>query len=405
MTRVVDVACQRAAERFGTPCFVAFRDVFADAAMILGRPGRADVSVSLAYPIKTLPLLAYLRRWKELGRYLEASSSGELELALLAGFPPNRIIVSGPGKASWLASSQIENLVVIFDSVGEAHSLAALAVRLSWRVGLRFAPSVQRDPDEPTRRDQFGMTGAQLRQAVRAVRGSGGTVDLLHFHLGGWTGKLPPRIAAVQELATVADELSLQPRAINIGGGFSQALSMKGAPAAARAASKSVDRLAVEVLKLFPVTLEVIAECGRALVGSSVALVVTVLDTKRKGGERFVICDGGRVNQALPSDWERHAVRFPAFKPNARSSLTTVCGPTCMAWDWIARCNVPIGVKPGDLAIYEAAGAYHIPWESQFSYPTSAIVEVAFGNGISSVIRLLRPRATMTAWAKTWGLP
>jgi diaminopimelate decarboxylase len=53
--------------------------------------------------------------------------------------------------------------------------------------------------------------------------------------------------------------------------------------------------------------------------------------------------------------------------------LTAVCGPTCMAFDQLARIPLPRSLKAGDHLIWLDAGAYHLPWETRFSHGHAAV--------------------------------
>ena len=128
--------CLKVHELGGTPSFVLFPHLFKRLTKIVGLVGSKDSRLSLAYPIKAMPLAYWLRTWRTLAKYAEASSECELELALKCGFSSKRIIVSGPGKAAWMKSKRLQNLTVVFDSLTEARLLIPIAVRCNWRVGL-----------------------------------------------------------------------------------------------------------------------------------------------------------------------------------------------------------------------------------------------------------------------------
>jgi diaminopimelate decarboxylase len=80
-------------------------------------------------------------------------------------------------------------------------------------------------------------------------------------------------------------------------------------------------------------------------------LVLKVLEIKERLGCRFLLCDGGRTNYALPSDWQ-----YPAIETIPRRSgpekLTIVCGPSCTAYDRLARRPLPGDLSVGDYLIW-----------------------------------------------------
>jgi diaminopimelate decarboxylase len=369
-------ACLRVSRQAGTPCFVLFPDLLRQLAETVGSARRLNSRLRLAYPIKTMPLAYWLRAWRKLGRYAEASSECELQLALKCGFSTKRIIVSGPGKNAWMGAQRLRHLSVVFDSVAEAEALGAVAVRSDWRVGLRFAPKHQVDPDNIGHPDQFGIDVNHWRRTLDVLQGLGVKVAMLQFHLGGWQGDVESRLKTLQELADLARHGGLEPEVIDVGGGLPQAYRAEDAISTARRAAANLKRLEREACRLFPSCREVVAECGRVILGPTAVLLLRVVDVKVKYGKRFIICDGGRVNHALPSDWEEHQVYFPNSTGSSSRAEATVCGPTCMAWDFISRAHVPVDVQPGHFVVYDAAGAYHWPWQSCFSQRRAAVAAV-----------------------------
>ena len=113
-----------------------------------------------------------------------------------------------------------------------------------------------------------------------------------------------------------------------------------------------------------PSVKELWLENGRFVTARSGVLVIRVLDIKDRNECRYLICDGGRTNHALVSDWETHRLEvFPDRQ--GEPVLSTVCGPTCRAFDRLCRVMLPRDVMPGDVLIWRDAGAYHLPWETR----------------------------------------
>lgn len=53
--------------------------------------------------------------------------------------------------------------------------------------------------------------------------------------------------------------------------------------------------------------------------------------------------------------------------------MTSVHGPTCMAFDTLARRPMAVSLGPGDVLIWLDAGAYHLPWETRFSHELAEV--------------------------------
>ena len=123
-------------------------------------------------------------------------------------------------------------------------------------------------------------------------------------------------------------------------------------------------------------------------------LVVKILEVKERRGLRQLICDGGRTLHALTSLWEQHRILSLPGRTGAET-LTAVHGPTCMAFDQLARIPLPRSLRPGDHLIWLDAGAYHIPWEMRFSHGHAAVLwHDEHG------LRVARERQDFASW---WG--
>ena len=171
---------------------------------------------------------------------------------------------------------------------------------------------------------------------------------------------------AVRELSAAVRAFNLSPSIIDIGEALPDwSLNATSAEDTERYLGEYVAMLE-ECVTHFPALSEIWLENGRHLLGPSAVLVVSILDVKEVGDHRILICDGGRTNQALPSDWEHHTVA-PLIDHDPHDQVKTIiCGPTCMAYDLIFQGPFSRTATVGDRLIYFNASAYHIPWEKPF---------------------------------------
>ena len=194
-------------------------------------------------------------------------------------------------------------------------------------------------------------------------------------------------------MVALCERVGLAPRYLDCGGGIDHASS----PAAAFTDLASAIDGAVCRL---PSLREVWVENGGYVTRGSAALLLRVLDSKDRPEGRYLICDGGRTNQALDADNGPHPMLALPTR-TGRLVETTVCGPTCMTDDRLARVKWPDGIAPGDLVVWLDAGAYHLPWETRFSHGLGAVVWA----DASDRLTLARPRETAEQWSSTWITP
>lgn len=329
------------------------------------------------YSTKTQPLAPQLRWWREQGRPAEVVSAEEYRLVRDCGFPVDRILINGPAKHHWLSAFSEPGMRVNFDSLAELAALLPLARRHRWRVGLRLLTDAEFDPERPEFPSQFGFTRPEAATALRRLQRAGLTPEVVHFHLRTNLRDTAGHRQALAEVAAFCQAVGWRPHCVDVGGGLPapHTLGRGGQSLSAGHNPSTYEPLARMVragLRKFDGVKEVWLENGRALLAGSGVLAIRVLDVKERRGLRQLICDGGRTQHALVSQWEQHELLPLPRRPGA-TTLTAIHGPTCMAFDQLARKPFPRSVRAGDVLLWFEAGAYHLSWETRFSHGLAEI--------------------------------
>ena len=323
---------------------------------------------------KTQPVAPLLAWWRRQGRPIEVVSEFEFLAARAEGFAPGQILVNGPAKQRWLPRHASARLRVNFDSWSEARALLPLARQLDWSAGLRLHTREEFDPEHPECPTQFGFSADEALEAIRRLRRAGVRLETVHFHLR--TNLASPRIIerAIREVAALCHAAQFAPRHLDIGGGLPppHVLDRAGRRLDAQFRLRDFAGVLTRAVARFPGLQEIWCENGRFLSARAGVLVTRVLEAKERGGLRQLICDAGRTTSALVSTWEAHELlSFPRRRGPAVP--TVVCGPTCMAFDQLARRPLPRALRAGDHLAWMDAGAYHIPWETRFSHGAAGV--------------------------------
>ena len=317
---------------------------------------------------KSQPVAPLVRNWRDLGYGVEVVSEFEFLAALHEKYSQNNIIINGVAKHDWLYKYDMTDLRVHFDSINELNNLLDSAIKFKWRVGLRCHVSQEYDPDEPSYGGQFGMLPDEAIKAINILRDSGVLLESMHFHLRSNVRLSSSYKSSIEEIKAICDLSGFYPLYLDLGGGF---------PVAGEYLlydSNHTELLNLDEMRniicnlghIFPMLKEVWFENGRFMTSRSGVLIVKVIDIKERDCCRYLICNGGRTNHALISDWELHDIfLYPERKGTPID--TTVCGSTCMAFDRLLRTRLPNDIKIGDYIIWMNAGAYHVPWETRFS--------------------------------------
>lgn len=359
---------------------------------------RCGIPIRHWFSCKTQPVRPLVQWWQLQGRGIEVVSEFELLAALQEGFPPERILVNGPAKHSWLPRYPLQGLRVNLDSPAELKLLVPLARQRNWSLGVRCQTQLEKDPETSLLSTQFGLDHDQAVAVIKQLKRASVRLETVHFHLR--TNVAVPQMyqQAIAEVHQVCGAAGFSPTYLDCGGGFPPPYthSHQGLAYDKEFTFSDLDGIYANAARLFPNLQEIWLENGRFLCAGSGVLVIRVVDVKERRGHRVLICDGGRTTQALISQWETHDLLTWPVR-GGRRQLTTVYGPTCMAFDQLTRRLLPAGIQAGDFLIWMDAGAYHIPWETRFSHGAAA---VWWHDGVN--LRVCRQPETFASWWGQW---
>ena len=395
------------AETFGTPAFVMDEEDFRTRCRRLARAfggGHFVHYASKAFLSKTVA------RWvMEEGLSLDVASLGELQVALAAGFPAERITVHGNNKFPEflrLAVSEGAELIVV-DSLQEIEALSTVAGELgkSQDVLVRVTPGVHVDTHEfiaTSHEDQkFGFSlasGAAHHAAMACHAADGVRLRGLHCHVGSQVFEASGFALAAERLlglwkqllnstATLSDApTSLD--TLDLGGGYGIAyMPDQGALDVEEVASelKSKVRKAAEAAGVPEPKLNV--EPGRAIAGPSMITlyrVGTVKDVEVAEGmtRRYISVDGGMSDNIRPALYQaEYDCRVANREVDGELLPTRIVGSHCESGDVLVNdALVPEDVRPGDLLMIGATGAYCYAMASRYNMMTRPpVVRVAAG--------------------------
>jgi diaminopimelate decarboxylase len=362
------------AARFGTPLYVFDGLRLAASAEAFQSAWGEDVTV--AYSMKSNPLMGIVSRLHRAGMWAEVASGFEYRAARRAGIPGSEIVFNGPYKtAADLRAALSDGATIVADGSEEIRAIAALAADAAptCRIGVRLSP--------PGREgiDRFGMTPRHALAASRMLRAAGLRLTGLHTHLGAYQlGPLPasgPPIhgvtveypvpvaryqAAAENLMRLAERID-DIDWIDLGGGWPAAPGVSDHVAAVRSV-------------IPPDGPHLILEPGRALVRDSGWLLVRVVARRGRGA---VVVDAG-ITQVPCVLWKRSPVHVVDMRPGERRH-TSLFGPLCLQHDAIAReVDLP-PLRVGDLLWIGQTGAYAMAQASPFIHLRPAAIMIEDG--------------------------
>jgi len=379
------------ADQAGTPVYVYDADVFSARVEQLSRALTGSDSL-ICYAVKANDSLAVLRIAAAHGLGADVVSGGELFKALLAGFPPSRIVFSGVGKRRDEIRAGLEAGVrsINVESPGELDVIAEEAAALGTvaPVGARLNPDVEAEThgyvSTGLATSKFGLApGHCLEELRRAAAHPVLDPVGISFHVGSQLADPAPILIAAERAASLARDLAgegIRLRDFDAGGGLG--VPYEGGPEIDAAAY--VGSLTATARSLGAT---LVLEPGRFLVAPAGTFVTRVLYVKDVPGRRIAICDGGMNDLIRPSLYDAyHPIEVLAAGLDRRRGPVDVVGPVCESGDFFARGRELPLPEPGDLVAIGYAGAYGRVMSSTYN-ARPLCAEVLVENGSWRLVR------------------
>jgi diaminopimelate decarboxylase len=368
--RKAAVTAEVAAEvrrRFGTPCYVYDRaalEVSAHAALAFPAP----YGLTLRYAMKANPSRGILTLFRDLGLHVDASSDHEVERALRAGFPPERIQLTSqmPSRSlrEHVARGILFNACSLhqLDEFGKVAPGAEVSVRVN--PGLGTGSTKRTNTGGPA--SSFGIWHEAMDEVIAIAKRHDLHIRRLHSHVGSGTDPEVWKRCARMTLDLVA--ALPQVATVNLGGGFKVG-RMPEEPSVDMADVGAHVRREIEGFhEREGRTLHLEIEPGTFLVANAGAIVASCVDVVDTGAEGYLFAklDAGMPEITRPSLYgAQHPIDVLA---RGRAQAATIfVGPCCESGDiltpapgdpealaprWVPRPQI------GDLVVIGGAGAY-----------------------------------------------
>ncbi len=369
----------RLAERHGTPLLIVDHDELRRAY----REFRRHLPrVQAYYAVKANPDPRIVRTFYEMGASFDVASWQEFQIVYrnIRDLPArerqdfiwDKIIYAHPIKANeTLRRLNRYKPLVTYDNFEEIKKIQQYAPA----AGLVLRIRVPNTGSAVELASKFGAAPSQAVDLLLAAQHAGLTVEGLSFHVGSQCTNCDNYVQALNLAASVFHEAEdrgvCSLTLLDIGGGFPVPYDTHVRP------FRELARIiSTELNRLFPKTIDILAEPGRFLVATAGTLVCRVIGkTVRDGKTCYYIDDGiyGTYSGVL-FDHCRYPVK--AF----RSGPTQICavfGPTCDALDTISQSESLPDLTLGDLVYTPNIGAYSHASSTSFNgFPPARVVHI-----------------------------
>ena len=318
------------------------------------------------YAIKANANPKLLKVIRTSGLGADCVSGGEVQASLDAGFPNDKIVFAGVGKADWEINLGLDNdifcfnveslaeLEVINELAGLKNKVANVAFRINPNVGAHTHANITTGLAE----NKFGISMEDMIPIIQKASAMSNVKFIgLHFHIGSQILEMDDFVALchrVNELQDILDANQIYVENINVGGGLGidyDAPNENPIP-------NFADYFAVYAkhLKLRPhQTLHF--ELGRAVVGQCGSLISKVLYVKQGTNKQFAILDAGMTDLIRPALYQAHH-QIDNLTSEEPAETYDVVGPICESSDVFGKDVSLNKAKRGDLFALRSAGAY-----------------------------------------------
>ena len=331
----------------------------------------------ISYAMKANDAIGVLKLLGGLGAGADIVSGGELDRALAADIPADKIVFAGVGKTV----AEIEKALIVgiqqfnVESLGELERIAAVAKRLELvaPIALRTNPDVDAKTlakiTTGTKANKFGLPLEEIPAIAERVKADPNLVLVaVAMHIGSQITQIEPYDEAYRRMAQLVERLQDQGHQlsrIDVGGGTGVDYGE-----GERAQNLSFDDFAQAVAThLSRFELPILVEPGRCMVAECGAMLSEVQYVKHSYGRRFAIVNGGMQTLIRPALYEAsHPIFAVDHGADAAHSACDLVGPICESTDIFAKqIPLPDDLKPGDWIAILSAGAYGHVMATQYN--------------------------------------
>ena len=311
----------------------------------------------------------------ENGLGADCVSGGEVKAALDAGFPADKIVFAGVGKADWEINLGLDNDIFCFnvESAVELEIIDELAAARNKvaSVALRINPEVDAHTHAKIttgmKENKFGINLSQLGQVLdnlanlKNVKLSG-----IHFHIGSQITDMSAfrnLVIRVNEIQEDLEARGIRIENVNFGGGLG--IDYYHPNHLPIPAFDNYFAVFNKLLKVRPGQ-QVHFEPGRSVVAQCGTLISKVLYVKEGETKKFAILDAGFTELIRPAMYDAYH-RIENISSDEEVELYDVVGPICESSDVFGKDVELNKAHRGDLIALRSAGAYGEVMASQYN--------------------------------------
>ena len=302
-------------------------------------------------------------------------SGGEIQAAVNAGFPANKIVYAGVGKSDWEINLGLEKGIFCFnvESIPELEIINELAARknktaqVCFRINPNVGAHTHANITTGLAENKFGIAMQDMENGIEEAATMKNIKFLgLHFHIGSQIldmGDFEALCNRINELQNQLEAHHIEVKNINVGGGLGTD-------------NKHPNRVPIPDFKSYFDTYakhlklrdgqKVHFELGRAVVGQMGSLITRTLYVKQGTAKQFAIVAAGMPALIRPALYQAYH-KIENITSEEPVETYDVVGPICESSDVFAKAIDLNKTHRGDLIALRSAGAYGEIMASQYN--------------------------------------
>lgn len=343
-------AVEKLAQNYGTPLLVLSVDqVKANYECLKEYMPR----VRIFYAMKANPNPEILKTMINLGSSFDVASAGEIRTLNEMGVDGERLIYANPVKlgAGFQACRDCGVTKMTFDSASEIDKIQKELPGATVLLRLRIDNSTALvDLNK-----KFGAGRERAVELMLKAKEAGLDMAGIAFHVGSQVTSSDPYLNALdiaREVFEEAKEAGLNLRVMDIGGGFPIP-----EPRVRFNFPEMLKQINARLDEDFP-DIEIWAEPGRYICGTTVNLITSVIGVTERGGQPWYYLDDGLYGTFSGVIFDQWDFKLISFKEGDERIAATFAGPSCDSLDIMFRGRMTVPLELGDLLLVPSCGAY-----------------------------------------------
>ena len=358
-----------------TPFYYYDCDLLRETLHVIEEEANKHKGYIVHYAVKANANKKVLNLISQMGMGADCVSGGEIQRCLECGFPSEKIVYAGVGKADWEINLGLDNDIFCFNVESEEEleiinelaqkrgKIASVCLRINPEIGAHTHANITTGLAE----NKFGIALRYVPSIISAAMEMTHTNLIgLHFHIGSQIMEMQDFQALCARINDIQDDLEkrgVKVENINVGGGLGIDYNdPEGHPIPD---FQSYFNTFAKHLKLRKGQ-KVHFELGRSVVGQMGSLITRTLYVKQGKSRQFAIVDAGMSDLLRPALYQAHH-RIVNLSNTDDLQSYDVVGPICESSDVFAKeVSLPT-VHRGDFLAIRSAGAYGESMASQYN--------------------------------------